>query len=225
MKVRIIKNDGFMGIQAMYVAARTCYSADHVEDLVENNLDYFTQIDLIMKVLKSGHESIAEHYNFTIGIDGISRSCSHQLVRHRLCTFSQQSQRYVNFSDKSFDYVTPASIEKSVLLNDYNDCMTELKKIYDKLVFSGIKPEDARYVLPNAACTNITFSCNLRQLMHVSELRLCSRAQWEIREVFEQIREAVLKTNPEFSELLIPKCEKMGFCNEHQSCGRYAKKS
>ena len=176
-------------IDTMYIAAKTCYSENTIREISENKTSKEDKLKLLQKVMDSGHHSIAEHINFTIGIDGISRSCSHQLVRHRLCTYSQQSQRYVDMSKKEcFDFVIPESLTfKTEMAHKYINMMYTIKDFYDELIGEGLKPEDARYILPNATCTNITVSTNLRNLMHVMGLRLCSRAQWEIRAVYKSI--------------------------------------
>jgi len=216
-------------INKMWVAARTCYSANNIRDLkIEaENLTIEEKLDLIKKVFKSGHLSIAEHISFTFGISGISRSCSHQLVRNRIASYSQASQRYINFSDKSFDFVTPPEIDKNPeLLEEYINFMNLCKEKYDKFVKAGIKAEDARFVLPNAACTNISMTMNLRELMHVMGLRLCSRAQWEIRQVFQEMQKQTIEQYPFLKEYLQPNCEQLGFCPEgHGACGRKPKKS
>ena len=209
-------------IHKMYTAARTCYSADTIDELYHNDpTSVEDEWKLVQKVLASGHQSIAEHVIFTFGIDQVSRSLTHQLVRHRLCTFSQQSQRYTNFSDKCFHYVTPPSIEQNESLNkEYDLIMEQLKNFYDRAVNAGIKPEDARFVLPNAATTNITVSTNLRNLMHIMNLRLCNRAQWEIRAVFVEMKKQIKMYFPKLSTLLVPSCEIYGFCLEGQCCGK-----
>lgn len=213
-------------LSTMWTAARTCYSALSTEELdgLAHSATNEHKLNLISKVLESGHLSIAEHVVFTFGIDYVSRSLTHQLVRHRLCTFSQQSQRYVNFSDKEFHYVIPESIRANEELSkDYKELMTRIKDFYDKAVANEIKAEDARYVLPNAACTNIVVTTNLRNLMHMANLRLCTRAQWEIRAVFKSMVKEVTENNPWLKQYLQPTCEIQGFCTEHNCCGRKPK--
>lgn len=232
MKVKLIaKTDD--PLSTMYTAARTCYSEfssiDIYSELCYNeNINNEKIINLIKKVLSSGHLSIAEHIKFTFAIEGISRSCSHQLVRHRLCTFSQQSQRYVNFKDAIFNYITPPSIKNNETLNEeYNLIMKQLKNFYNKAINSNINPEDARFVLPNAASTNIVMSTNLRNLMHLCNLRLCNRAQWEIKELTQLMVKEVLNQNKYLTEcikdFLQSSCEINGFCKEDKCCGRKPK--
>lgn len=216
-------------IDRIYISARTCYSPlNHTQLCIEaEQTSYEDKLDLIKKVLKSGHHSVLEHVSFTYLISGISRSCSHQLVRNRIASYSQASQRYINFSDKSFDFVTPPEINKdSELLKEYIDFMNLCKEKYDKFVEAGIKAEDARFVLPNAACTNISMTMNLRELIHVCGLRLCSRAQWEIRQLFEKIKSITIMHYTFLDEFLQPNCIQIGYCPEsHGSCGRRPKKS
>ncbi len=163
------------------VAARLCYSNLSVDELLSG----FTKEkieEFIKKIIELGHESVLEHVSFTFGIEGISRACSHQLVRHRIASYSQQSQRYVNF--KNIEYVIPDSIKSnSEILNDFNDFMQQAAKLYGKMLNFGIPAEDARFILPNAANTKIIVTMNLRELKHFFKLRCCNRAQWEIREL------------------------------------------
>ena len=186
----------------------------------------------LRRALESGHESVAEHADFTFAVEGISRACSHQLVRHRLASYSQQSQRYVDMDD--FGYVTPESIaenkKKSLRIDGtpvmmtmqevYEDLMEEIGLVYRMLTASGVPEEDARYVLPNACATNIMITMNARELRHMAEERMCSRAQWEIRElVSEMIRLAKEKAPVLFGDAG-PKCIRLGYCPEERSCGR-----
>ena len=157
---------------------------------------------LVTHLYKSGHHSVFEHIYFTFKIEGISRACSHQLVRHRMCSFTQRSQRYC--SEDDFAIVIPESMRKTRTSNDYVDLMEEIDEQYQKLQFSGVPNEDARYVLPNACCTDIYLSCNLRELIHICNERLCSRAQWEIREMVKKMVELV---DPELRFMLVPKCK------------------
>ena len=216
-------------INKMWIAARTCYSADNIRDLkIEaDNIDIEDKLDLIKKVFNSGHLSIAEHISFTYGISGISRSCSHQLVRHRLCTFSQQSQRYTDLSKSKIDWIIPDSIQKDeYALAYYEEALKAIEKAYLYCVDIGIKAEDARFILPNSCPTNITVTTNLRNLMHIMGLRLCSRAQWEIRQVFQEMQKQTIEQYPFLKEYLQPNCEQLGFCPEgHGACGRKPKKS
>lgn len=224
MKVTLIKCPSELeALETMYTAAQTCYSADVPSVIYEKSKTRSkqTMIDLITKVLNSKHYSICEHVDVTLSVEGISRACSHQFVRHRLCTYSQQSQRYVNFSDKSFDFITPPKIAANDgLKTEYEAMMADLKRLYDRMCKYDIPAEDARYLLPNAAATNITFTTNLRNLIHICELRLCSRAQWEVRAVYRDIAAEVIKALPIMKDYLVPQCERQGYCTELKCCGR-----
>lgn len=211
-------------IDKMYVAARNCYSEKDCTELLANAYDKTLdqKIKLISKVLDSGHFSIAEHVSITFSVDGISRACSHQLVRHRLCTYSQKSQRYCSYEGKMFEYITPKTIKESKYKAEYDQLMENIQNIYDKLVEVGIKPEDARYILPNAACTNIVVTTNLRNIIHVMGLRCCSRAQWEVRQMFKQLAEKLKAQLPFMSKYFGPNCQQLGYCPEgDKSCGLF----
>ncbi len=160
-------------------AARLCYSASSIDRLLDLGAEQ--REALLAKILSLGHYSVLEHVSFTFGIEGISRACSHQLVRHRLASYSQQSQRYVSH-EKRFDAVVPATIaEKPDLLERYRGFLDQSHQLYRELLEAGIPAEDARFVLPNAAETKLVMTMNARELLHFFELRCCRRAQWEIR--------------------------------------------
>lgn len=167
---------------------------------------------LLKDLYESGHMSVFEHVSFTFHISGISRACSHQLVRFRLASFTQRSQRYTVGSD----YVLPALGDMQHRAEAYLDRGQEL---YQEMLSQGIPAEDARFILPNATVTELYMTMNARELIHACELRLCNRAQWEIRELFLRIKELVPYKH--LSEFMMPKCERLGYCNERKSCGRY----
>lgn len=178
--------------------------------------------------MDSGHHSVAEHIVFTFAIEGISRACSHQLVRHRMASYSQQSQRYVNMD--RFEYVKPPSIPDDKLFNGednariFANIMYELECTYKSMIEAGIPEEDARYILPNACCTNLVMTVNLRELIHIANLRLCTRAQWEIRELVEKMVECVVKLDEGYAQWLVPQCQRLGYCPEKKGCGKVAKR-
>lgn len=154
---------------------------------------------LVRHLYKNGHHSVFEHIYFTFKIEGISRACSHQLVRHRHCSFTQRSQRYC--SEDGFDYITPPTIDGELFEEDIYHI--ELKyKTYQE--WHKIPNEDARYILPNACATELYLSCNLRELIHIANERLCTRAQWEIRDLVKQM---VALVDPELQFMLVPKCK------------------
>ena len=166
------------------------------------NSDPKAPMRLVKHLYRNGHHSCFEHIYFTFKIEGISRACSHQLVRHRHCSFTQRSQRYC--SEKGFEYVTPTSITEGTFTGSYDFRMFDTNKYYNVLQEEGVPNEDARYVLPNACTTSLYLSCNLRELIHIANERLCSRAQWEIREL---VRKMVSLVAPELQFMLVPKCK------------------
>ena len=164
---------------------------------------------LVKHLYKNGHHSVFEHIYFTFKIEGISRACSHQLVRHRHCSFTQRSQRYC--SENGFEFVTPSTIDESLFDRDAAEIM-DWYACYQRL---GAPNEDARYILPNACETELYLSCNLRELIHMANERLCKRAQWEIRELVQQMCDLVA---PELQFMLVPKCQS-GRIICHSPCG------
>lgn len=216
--------------QVCDMAARTCTSSECPELSTAVN-----RIRALEHALASGHESVAEHAVFTFQVEGISRACSHQLVRHRLASYSQQSQRYVNMG--GFEYVTPPSIGdrkigstldpitlqkyEFTLKEEYDAIIGDLQSAYRRLVEKhGVPEEDARYILPNACTTNITITMNARELRHFFSERCCTRAQWEIREMAEKMLDEVKKVAPVLFEDAGPKCQRLGYCPEVKGCGR-----
>ena len=159
-------------------------------------------LGLVKHLYKNGHHSVFEHIYFTFKIEGISRACSHQLVRHRHCSFTQRSQRYC--SEDGFGVVIPESLydidEKNATLR----LMDEIEDMYTEAQAHGVPNEDARYLLPNACTTSLYLSCNLRELIHIANERLCVKAQWEIRELVKQM---VALVEPELQFMLVPKCK------------------
>ena len=157
---------------------------------------------LVKHLYKSGHHSVFEHIYFTFKIESISRACSHQLVRHRMCSFTQRSQRYCSEAD--FNFVTPHSVFKNSAISSYDYAMYDIAEQYNNLQLTGMPKEDARYVLPNACSTDLYLSCNLRELIHICNERLCSKAQWEIRELVQKM---VALVDPKLQFMLVPKCK------------------
>lgn len=229
MRVQVLSLDSHYALRIMYTAARTCYSKQSPIDIFYHSaskpIDEMEKV--ICKALDAGHLSISEHYNFNILIEGVSRALTHQLVRHRHCTFSQQSQRYCKADKEGFDYIIPDNIANiPVLKNNFEVAMYSLSELYNILTENGIKPEDARSILPNACSTNIVVTCNLRELMHICNERLCTCAQLEIRKLVNEIATQVIKDMPMSKKYLVPKCEVVGYCNElpGRSCGRKSTK-
>lgn len=198
--------------ETVAMAAKLCYSPSDISALREK-IEAKDQKAFVEKLVKIGHMTPIEHPSFTFAIEGISRACSHQLVRHRLASYSQQSQRYVSESSResaanshtTFDYVIPPSIAQEHETREaFENFMLEAQKTYnfliEKLNKKGIKDEsanqDARFVLPNAAETKIIVTMNARELLHFFRLRCCHRAQWEIRNLAQQMLFLVKKVAP-----------------------------
>ena len=158
-------------------------------------------LGLVKHLYRNGHHSVFEHIYFTFKIEGISRACSHQLVRHRHCSFTQRSQRYC--SEGEFEVVKPKTISDIDRKGGYENLMYEIGEHYRELTAISVPNEDARYLLPNACTTELYLSCNLRELIHIANERLCSRAQWEIREL---VKEMVALIDPQLHFMLVPKC-------------------
>jgi len=201
-------------------SARLCYSAMDIEDLTEI-LTPASVKTLVEKIIKLGHYSVLEHVSFTFAIEGISRVTTHQMVRHRMASFSQQSQRYVKIKKEEFPYVIPKSIEKNKkILKIYKEKVEELDKVYRELLKQNIPSEDARYILPQAVKTKIIFTANARELLHVFKLRCCNRAQWEIREVAKRMLNEAKVIAPNIFKNAGPPCI-LGKCPEGDlSCGK-----
>jgi thymidylate synthase (FAD) len=200
-------------------AAKLCYSASTIDDLaarVENH----DQKAFIKKLMDMGHDSPLEHISFTFGVEGVSRVLSHQLVRHRIAQYSQQSQRYVKL-DKTFQYIIPPSIYGNrPAYEEYIRLMEVVHRIYVALEDAGIPVEDARYVLPNATETKIMLTMNARVLLHVFSVRGCNRAQWEIREMVMMMLIECKKIAPTIFTDAGPACI-LGECGEGKmTCGK-----
>jgi thymidylate synthase (FAD) len=204
----------------IYTACRTCYSELAPDDIFERAVDGRIppdkQRELISRVIESGHGSTIEHVVFTFAIAGVSRTLSHQLVRHRVgVAFDQQSQRYVSYKKgaSTMEPVTIAEAEMD-LRRRYESQVDGALHLYSELLDAGIPGEDARFVFPNATRTNLVMTANLRALIHMSGLRLCTMAQWEIRRLFQLIRHEVFSVSPFLGSFLAPKCVALGYCDE-----------
>ncbi|WP_243370184.1 FAD-dependent thymidylate synthase [Geotalea sp. SG265] len=162
------------------LAARLCYSKVGIGELKQKltNSDITSFLDKIMSL---GHQSVLEHASFTFGIEGISRVTSHQLVRHRVASYSQQSQRYVSHKEQFAVVIPPEVAKHGEMLELFEEEMRRLHAAYARMVDAGIAAEDARYLLPNATETKIVVTMNARELLHFFAVRCCERAQWEIR--------------------------------------------
>lgn len=162
------------------------------------------------------------HLSFTFAIEGISRACSHQLVRHRVASFSQQSQRYIPVKRLGEHVVTPPTVAEKGR-DRFERFVAEASDAYASLVEAGVPREDARFVLPNAAETSLIMTMDGASLMHFFGLRLCSRAQWEVRAMAEEMLKQIRSAEPTLFDAAGPYCVQLGRCPEGRfSCGRAA---
>lgn len=181
--------------RAIATAARLCYAPVGAAELMETMPEERVR-SVLSTIMRSGHFSTLEHASYTFAIDGVSRVLTHQLVRHRLASFNQQSQRYVKF-DGGFPFVTPPTIEANAEAHAaFEELMEQAGAVYQRLLDAGIPAEDARFVLPNATETKIVTTMNVRELLHFFELRCCNRAQWEIQALALRMLELVRPTAP-----------------------------
>lgn len=196
-------------------AGNSCYSESSSADIL-GNID---SEKVLSRIVGMGHHSVIEHAVFTFSVEGVSRALTHQLVRHRVASFSQQSQRYVSMDSAS--YVTPHTVESDPEASKvFDDAMEAIWEAYGRLEEMGIPPEDARYLLPNGCTTNITITMNARELLHFFSLRCCNRAQWEIREMADRMLEICREQSPVIFRDAGPPCIR-GPCPEgKKSCGK-----
>ena len=224
-------------------AAKLCYSSSDIESLrdglTEDKIESF--LDMLVSI---GHESVMEHVSFTFGVEGISRACSHQLVRHRIASYSQKSQRYVN--ENSFEFITPPAIEEIPEAKaEYDRVIAEITESYEKLAniltekhtaefiargmdektarskASKMANEDARFLLPNACETKIVVTMNVRSLFNFFRHRCCNRAQWEIRAVANEMLRQCMEVAPHIFSHAGPSCVAEGKCPEGKmTCGK-----
>ena len=205
MKVTLV---GYTDEWVANKATQRCRSGKPYAELGDKNvLDH---------ALGSGHDSVLEFVDYTFAIDGISRACSHQLVRHRMASYEQTSQRHVNMD--GFQYIMPISIQNDVESeNEYKQLMNCIASFYKDMVNAGIPEEDARYILPNACTTNLVMKINARSLKNFLSLRMCNKAQWEIRELANEMYKLVCKCTPQVAEYMGPPCWFDG-CKERIPC-------
>lgn len=211
--------------ELIFAAMRGCYSENTPEALIAQAVGGNAGCArLIQDVLESGHTSPLEHVSFTFSVSGVSRALTHQLVRHRIASYSQQSQRYVKA--ENFDFVTPQSVLNRVkdgAVFKFDHAMAVLHQIYTQLTEMGVPAEDARYVLPNAACTNITVTMNCRSLLNFFGERCCNRAQWEIRDMANRMLAICTEHLPVVFQGRGAKCLPFGECPESEkfACGKF----
>lgn len=218
----------------IYAAFRQCYHAGFVADmwpkLLAGDISRDKQAEFVDSVTESGHVSPIEHVSFTFAVSGVSRALTHQLVRHRIASYSQQSQRYVDGSD--FEHILPPAIAENAAAKErFLACMAEIgdayrdiKAILEEAGRTGSKAnEDARFVLPQAAASRIVLTMNCRSLLNFFEHRCCTRAQWEIRALAENMLSLCREALPVVFRHAGARCEKLGYCPEGEkfTCGRF----
>ncbi len=196
-------------------AGNSCYSERPSYEIVED----INAERVLSRIVGMGHHSVIEHAVFTFSVEGVSRALTHQLVRHRVASFSQQSQRYVSMKEPT--YVVPHTVEGDPEARRvFDETMASIWDAYGRLESMGIPAEDARYLLPNGCTTNITITMNARELLHFFSLRCCNRAQWEIREMADEMLRLCREVSPVIFKDAGPPCVR-GPCPEGKlSCGK-----
>ncbi len=204
------------------VAARSCKSSEGASGIRETESGEKLK-KVLRKTVERGHGSVIEHASFTFSIEGISRSCSHQLVRHRIASYSQQSQRHIKPTEEKF--VVPPSIKGNpAARGKFEEAMEKAWNAYEELVDEGVPKEDSRFVLPNSTKTNIVVTMNARSLINFFEQRTCLHAQWEIRTVAEKMLNEVKRVAPSIFEDAGPPCKRRESCPEKdENCRFYEK--
>lgn len=227
MKVYLLSSSNNQNLlDIIYAACRQCYSSDCVGDHFPYlNIPNEEKEKLIHHVIKSGHHSTIEHVSFTFAISGITRAIAQQLTRHRLASFSMQSQRYCDSSNNMIRI--PENLENSVnrenmIYHQFSDLADKCVDFYKYLVNEcGVSREDARSILPINTLTNIVVTMNCRELIHFFSERLCKTAQKEIRDLAKKMLEICQQNLPAVFKSIGPKCHQLGYCPESKkrSCG------
>lgn len=199
-------------------AAYTSTSGKTPEELVKEMSD-----DQVAKVLrhvrKAGHHSVIEHASFTFSVRGISRACSHDLVRHRIASYTQESQRYITYKDLKYK-MPPKIAENPEMKQEFERVMKTCSDAYNMAIDAGMASEDARFMYPNATLTNICITMNGRELRHFFNLRCCRRAMWEITELADLMLAEARKVAPVIFEDAGPRCVELRHCPEVKPCGQ-----
>ena len=210
--------------ETVALGARLCYSRATIDDLTQR-ISAKDQTAFVQKIMGMGHESVLEHASFTFGVEGVSRVLLAQLTRHRIASFSVQSQRYVSYED-GFGYIMPPKIAAlgDEAQEEYHRQMKQMHEWYcawqEKLGTGEGSNEDARFVLPGACETRLMMTMNVRELRHFFGLRMCSRAQWEIRAMATEMHRLCMEVAPALFADAGPGCLR-GVCPEGaKSCGK-----
>ena len=223
MKVALVRHT-LSPEEVVALGARLCYSKARVDDLL-TRVEAKDQTDFVHKIMGMGHDSVLEHASFTFGIEGVSRVLLAQITRHRLASFSVQSQRYVSY-ENGFGYIVPPKIEAlgEEAVREFEEQMDTMHRWYTewqkKLGTGEGGNEDARFVLPGACETRMMVTMNVRELRHFFSLRMCSRAQWEIRALANEMHRLCMEVAPALFENAGPGCLR-GACPEgEKTCGK-----
>ena len=212
MKIKLLRHTADAELLCGAAALTTTKSGSPSETLEKMNNETAKQI--IKRVTGYGHTSIIEHASFTFSIEEASRAMTHQLVRHRIASYTQQSQRYVTYGTLE-NYVTPQNItDNAEAKKIFEETLEKISEIYQKLLKMDIPKEDARFILPNAAKTNIIITMNARELRHFFNVRCCTRAQWEIRAAAMEMLKQARNAAPALFGNSGPTCVEMGYCPE-----------
>ena len=210
--------------EVVALGARLCYSKARVDDLL-TRVEEKDQTDFVHKIMGMGHDSVLEHASFTFGIEGVSRTLLAQITRHRVASFSVQSQRYVSY-EKGFGYIVPPKIEAlgEDAVAEFERQMDTMHEWYtqwqQRLGTGEGGNEDARFVLPGACETRMMVTMNVRELRHFFSLRMCTRAQWEIRALAGEMHRLCMEVAPALFENAGPGCLR-GACPEgEKTCGK-----
>jgi len=212
--------------ELIYAACRQCYYDGWIGDSYPMEATERGKDSLIRSVVASGHHSVVEHVYFTFTVDGVSRALTHQLVRHRVASYSQQSQRYVgNSGDFDInDYVIPPTVRKNdAAFEEFVNTIRQIQFRYNQMRDFGIPSEDARFLLPNASKTRIVVTMNCSSLLHFFGVRCCTAAQWEIRDLAKIMLSICKKELDVVFENAGSKCIGLGYCPEgkKRTCGKY----
>ncbi len=215
--------------EVVAMGAKLCYSPANINDL-KDGIESKDQAGFVDKLVSMGHMSPVEHVSFSFGVEGISRACSHQIVRHRVASYSQQSQRYVGEQTAKheggiFDFVIPPTVVDAGKGKWFEEKMAVIQEWYDELNTAlgdlGEKTqEDARFLLPNAAETKIVITMNARELLHFFRVRCCNRAQWEIRFMAEEMLRKVKEAAPKLFTNAGPGCVNAKCPEGKMTCGK-----
>lgn len=195
------------------------YLARQAAAICVDKLDNPTEKGML-SAINSGHDSILEHLPLTFLVEDVSRALTHQLVRHRMASYTQLSQRYAKVETDKEWYIEPETVKSSLnILNKYRNLMDDIANLYNEMCSKGIPNEDARMILPNACFTSIIVSMNARAFLEAATLRTCNRAQWEIRQMFQLMRDSIKNIYPNVWKKCFPNCTKKCGCLEAKPCG------